>query len=207
MSEASANASGKELLDATQEAVIGAADNVGKALHEATVEIEDAAHQEEFFYQSPEFWVGVSCLLAIAVLVAPVKKMMLQFFEKRRQGIIKRIDEAEALKNEARELLAAYEEKLENIADETGKIVKKAQREASHLKKTGLEGLERSIAAREKYVEEKIANSRNQVTSQIVAHTAEKTITALRQALAEKLSAPAQRRLIDESIDWLQKLK
>jgi len=206
MTDSVTNASGKELLDATQEAVIDVAGNVGKVLQDATAGMEAAVRHDELFYQSPEFWVGVSCVLAIAFLVMPVRRMMLQFFEKRRQGIIKRIDDAAALKTEARELLASYQKKLEDIESETGQIVQKARREASRFKKNSLDNFERAALSREKYADERLTDVRNRVTAEISSHTAEKTVSVLRQVLADKLSDKSRTELIDKSIDLLANL-
>ena len=203
MTEATLNSSGKELLDATQEALMGAAGSVGKALQGTT----EAAEHHEVFYQSAEFWVGVSFVIVAVGLWLPLRRMMLQLFEKRRQGIVGRINDAAALKTEARELLADYEQKLENAAAESAQIVQKARRQATNYKKSALLSLQKSLDSQEQSAEQKIAAARNLITGEIAARTAAKSISALRRVLSQKVSAAEHHRLIDRSIDLLSRLK
>lgn len=203
MTEATLNSSGKELLDATQEALMGAAGSVGKVLQGTT----EVAEHHEVFYQSAEFWVGVSFVIVAVGLWLPLRRMMLQLFEKRRQGIVGRINDAAALKTEARELLADYEQRLENAAAESSQIVQKARRQATNYKKNSLLSLQKSLDLQEQSAEQKIAAARNLITGEIAARTAAKSISALRQVLAQKVSAAEHHRLIDRSIDLLSRLK
>lgn len=203
MTEAITNSSGKEFLDATQEALMGAAGSVGKALQGTT----EVAEHHEVFYLSAEFWVGVSFVVVLIGLWLPLRRMMLQLFEKRRQGIVARINDAAALKTQARELLADYEQKLENAAAETVQIVQKSRRQATNYKKNALSSLQKSLALQEQAAEQKIATARNLITGEIAANTAEKSISALRKVLLQKVSDDEHHRLIERSIDLLSRLK
>ena len=131
MDEQSVNTAGKELLDATQEAVIGAADNV------------------ETILKAPlRNWGRTRSLLPVARIlgrngfcdgggrvVYPAEKGFVRLLGQHIAKETGRITDAENLKTEARKLLAAYEEKLEGIDDETAAVVKKSKREISALKR------------------------------------------------------------------------
>ena len=181
MDEQSVNTAGKELLDATQEAVIGAADNVETILKSTTQEL---GGEHEVFYLSPEFWVGMAFVMVAVGLFIPLKKALFGFLGQHIAKETGRITDAENLKTEARKLLAAYEEKLEGIDDETAAVVKKSKREISALKKNLTAELEQRLDAQEKTAKQRIEGER------VRAH----------------LDEPTRRKLIDQSIDLIDSL-
>lgn len=67
------NLPNREIIDATQDAVLNAAGSVANVL-------ENTAHgiggHGESFYLSPEFWVGVSFVVAVVGLAKPVGKAL-----------------------------------------------------------------------------------------------------------------------------------
>lgn len=60
---------GKEIIDATQNAVIEAAENVANIIDNTAAEL-DGHH--EVFYQSAEFWVAMAFVLVVAALARPI---------------------------------------------------------------------------------------------------------------------------------------
>ena len=76
MDEQSVNTAGKELLDATQEAVIGAADNVETILK---APLRNWGRTRSL-YLSPEFWVGMAFVMVAVGLFIPLKKGFVRHF-------------------------------------------------------------------------------------------------------------------------------
>ncbi len=192
---------GKELLDATQQAVVGAAGNVETILKDTAQELGGT---EALFYQTAEFWVSMAFVLVMVALFVPLKKALLAFLGGYAAKEAGRIDEAEHLKTEARKLLAAYEQKVENINTETTGILTKAKKEANFLKKKSLSELDRKLQAQEKNVQERVSGELSRAESELTALVTERTIGLLRDTLAVKLNDETRARLIDESIKRIE---
>ena len=203
MNEQAANSGSRELLDATQQAVVGAAGNVETIIQDTAAELHGNG---EAFYLTAEFWVGMTFVLVVAVLFVPLKKMLLTYLGKYAEKEARRINEAENLKTEARKLLAAYEKKLENLDGERAAIIEKAKKEADVLKKKALAELDRKIQALEKSVNERIRGEQIRTENELTSLVTERTIGLLKDTLAAKLDDDARTKLIDESIKRIESL-
>ena len=193
MNEQAANSGSRELLDATQQAVVGAAGNVETIIQDTAEELHGNG---EAFYLTAEFWVGMTFVLVVAVLFVPLKKALLAYLGKYAEKEAGRISEAENLKTEARKLLAAYEQKLENLEDEKAGILEKAKKEAGVLK----------MQAQEKSVNERIRGEQSRAESELTSLVTERTIELLKDTLAAKFDDGARAKLIDESIKRIESL-
>ena len=90
--------SGKEIIDATQNAVMEAVENVSNIIETTTVEL-DGHH--EAFYQGAEFWVAMAFVLVVAALARPIGKTVVALLKKRIACIISRLEEASTLQEDA----------------------------------------------------------------------------------------------------------
>ena len=164
------------------------------------------AHHYAHFYDNPVFWVAVSFLLVVALLAKPIFKISKQLLQKRVDGIIKQIDDAAHLKDDAQKLLAEYERKFINVDSEVNQILQKSAREVELFKKESLGKLKSEMAIKEKEAEERLKSAQNSAVSHIVNMTSDVTIAALKQVLAQKLNAEMQNKLIENSINSISKL-
>lgn len=196
-------ATSKEIIDATQNAVIEAADSVVNIIETTAHDI----HGQEAFYEHPTFWVAVSFVLVILVLGKPVGKLVKTMLEKRVDGIIKRITDAANLKDDAQKLLVEYERKFVNADAEADKILQKNKREIELLKKESLDKLKSDMAIKEKEAEGRLAAAQEEAMKEIANLSSELTIKAVKAAIAEKLDSKAQDELIDNSIKMIANLK
>ncbi len=203
MSEQVVNVGSRELLDATQQAVVGAASNVETMLQDTAEELRGSG---EVFYLTAEFWVGMTFVLVVAALFVPLKKALLAYLGQYAAKEAGRISEAENLKTEARKLLAAYEQKLENFGQEKVGILEKAKKEASEAKKRALAALNQKMSAEEKSVNERIGRESRRAESELTSLVTERTIQLLKDTLADKLDERAHDKLIDESIAKIGRL-
>lgn len=138
---------GKEIIDATQNAVIEAAENVANIIDNTAAEL-DGHH--EVFYQSAEFWVAMAFVLVVAALARPIGRTVVALLKKRIARIIARIREASALQEDAQKLLADYEKKFLNAESEAATILKKAEKEVDYFKTESLSKLEQDMRQRKK---------------------------------------------------------
>lgn len=197
--------SGKELIEATQEAVIEAVSDVENILQTTSAEIVHGHH--EVFYQSAEFWVGVAFILVVSALFLPVSKVLCSMLEKKISGIEGQIKEAADLRDEARLVLADYEQRMENIQERSDDIVKKAHKDAAAFRGRELRKLEKDLAAQEKSADEVINAHKERIVSEATTLVAESAVKLLRQAVKNNLNAEMQAKLIDESIKTISQLK
>ena len=205
MTEEVIESTGKELLEATQEAVIGAVSDVSNIIKSTTEEISGFHH--EAFYQSPEFWVGAAFVLVVVALFIPLKKVLHSILQKRIESVVETIKEAASLRDEARSLLADYEEKTENLNEITDKILKKAQKEADSFKQRELAKFKSELLAQEKYTEGIINAYRDKIIAESSLEIINKTSEILNRAIRENLSEQAKKDLIDKSIERIGNLR
>lgn len=70
---------GKEIIDATQNAVIEAAENVANIIDNTAAELD---RHHEVFYQSAEFWVAMAFVLVVAALARPIGRTVVALLKK-----------------------------------------------------------------------------------------------------------------------------
>lgn len=195
----------QEIIDATQDAVLNAVGSVASVIETKAQEL--SGHEAEPFYQSAEFWVAVSFVLAVAALLRPVGKIVRKMLRKRSNLIAKRIEDAANVHAEAQKMLADYEKKYRQAKSEANEILNRAEREISLLKKDKLSKLESDMSNREREAKARIAATQDEAVQEITDKTAELTIRAVKEVLRQKLDDAGQDRLIDNSISLLAKIK
>lgn len=195
--------SGKEIIDAAQNAVMQAADDVSGIIENTAEQLHG---HEEIFYQSAEFWVGVAFVLVVLLLAGPVGRLVRSMLNKRIDNITKRIHDAAELRDEAQKLLADYEKKFLNADKEAQAILNKSQKEIEYLKKGNLAKLEEEMKIKEKEAEDRITASKEKAAREISDLTSELTIKTVKAAIVKNLDAKTQNKLIDDSISLITRL-
>jgi len=195
--------SGKEIIDAAQNAVMQAADDVSGIIENTAEQLHG---HEEIFYQSAEFWVGVAFVLVVLLLTGPVGRLVRSMLNKRIDNITKRIHDAAELRDEAQKLLADYEKKFLNADKEAQAILNKSQKEIEYLKKENLAKLEEEMKIKEKEAEDRITASKEKAAREISDLTSELTIKTVKAAIVKNLDAKTQNKLIDDSISLITRL-
>lgn len=195
---------GKEIIDATQNAVIEAADSVTNIIEKTAEHIEG---HHEAFYMEAHFWVAVAFVITVGLLARPVGKLLNVMLNKRIDAITKRIQDAANLKDDAQKLLAAYEKKFLSADDEAKAILDKSRKEIDYIKKENLAKLENEMRIKEKEAEDRINSSKEKASKEIAHLTSELTIQTVKAAIIKKLDTKTQDNLIDNSIELLTKLK
>ena len=195
--------SGKEIIDAAQNAVMQAADDVSGIIENTAEQLHG---HEEIFYQSAEFWVGVAFVLVVLLLAGPVGRLVRSMLNKRIDNITKRIHDAAELRDEAQKLLADYEKKFLNADKEEQAILNKSQKEIEYLKKEKLAKLEEEMKIKEKEAEDRITASKEKAAREISDLTSELTIKTVKAAIVKNLDAKTQNKLIDDSISLITRL-
>ncbi len=193
----------KEIIDATQDAVLNAASNVVSAIETTAGEL--SGHNEAI-YLTAEFWVAMAFVLAIVALIRPVGKMFAKMLRTRAKNISKKISEAVELKEEAQKLLAEYERKYRGAKKEAAEIVARSEREIEMIKKDTIAKLEADMAIKEREATARLKNAESEATKEIVEKTTDITLSAVKKILNDSLDDKALSQLIDVSIENLKKM-
>ena len=155
-------------------------------------------------FNDPTFWVLVAFVGFIGVLIHfKVPGMITQALDKRAEKIKSDLDEADALLKDAQDLLASYQKKQREAADEAQNIKARAKEEAARVVTHGRERLDDALKRREKLAMERIAQAEAAALDEIRARTVDIAMDAARDLLATKLSGDKANAMIDDAIDEL----
>ncbi|MBR4106889.1 MAG: F0F1 ATP synthase subunit B [Alphaproteobacteria bacterium] len=194
---------GNEILDATQDAVLGAAESVANAIENTAQEL--GAHGHEAFYLEAEFWVGAAFVLVVLMLARPVGKAIMGLLRGRGEQIANRIHEAVTLKEDAQKMLAEYERKFRGAEKEAAEMLKRSEHEVDVLKRDTLLKLEADMKKREQDAKMHLALAESSASDEVAAKTAEITIRAVKEILAKEMDETLHKKLIDDAIKELEK--
>lgn len=155
-------------------------------------------------FQDPTFWVLVAFIGFIAVLVYfKVPGMVTKALDGRAEKIKADLDEADALLKEAQDLLASYQKKQREAADEAQNIKTRAKEEAERLLENGRARLEDSLKRREKMAMDRIAQAEASALDEIRARTVDIALDATQALLTGKLSDAKADAMLDSAIKEL----
>ena len=151
--------------------------------------------------QTAEFWVAVSFVLFLGVLVYyKVPALIAKALDDRAAAIRKELDEARRLRDEAQNLLNDYQKKYRNAGLEAESIIEQACGEAEAYAKETRAALAESLERRTRQAEEKIARAEAQAVDEVRAAAVDTALAAAERILREKASGAAGAALIDDSI-------
>ncbi len=193
----------KEIIDATQDAVLNAASSVANVIESTAHEL--GAHGAEPFYMGAEFWVSMAFVLVVVGLARPIGKILAKMLRARGVAIAKRIKDASDLKEDAQKLLADYERKFRGAKKEAGEILTRSEREIELIKKETLAKLEAEMSLKEQEAKARLKASEDAAVYEITAKTADLTLSAVKKILESSLDDKALDKLIDASIENLDK--
>jgi F-type H+-transporting ATPase subunit b len=149
----------------------------------------------------PEFWVLLSFLLFIGVLIwKGVPGLIGQALDRRAAAIRTELDEARRLREEAQQLLADYQRKTREAEDEAKSIIEAARREAESLAAETRRNLAEQVERRTKAAEEKIARAEAQAVADVRAAAVDLAVKASESILKGKLAGEAGTSLLDAAI-------
>ena len=127
------------LLDATQNAIMDAAENVSGVLS-GTGEVAEELHSAPF-YNDVEFWLAMAFVLAVIVIAKPLFKILKSGLQNRIQKVIDDFDEATKLRDDAQNLLVEYERKFVNTDKEVAVIVENSRKNLQNMRDSELKKL------------------------------------------------------------------
>ena len=152
-----------------------------------------------------DFVVFLGLVVFIGILLYfKVPSLIMGMLDKRAEGIQSELDEARALREEAQSLLASYERKQREVADQADRIVAAAKEEATLAAEQARADLELSLARRMAAAEEQIVNARTSAIKDVRDQSVTIAVAAARAVIAEQMSATEANALIENGIAEVQ---
>jgi F-type H+-transporting ATPase subunit b len=150
---------------------------------------------------SPEFWVAISFLVFVGILVKMgVPALVTKALDDRADTVRKELDQARRLREEAQDLLADYQRKQRAADDEAKAIIEEARREAEAMKAESARTLKEQLERRTRLAEEKIARAEAQAVSEVRAAAVDVAMSTAERLISEKLATDGGAELLSRSI-------
>jgi F0F1-type ATP synthase membrane subunit b/b' len=121
--------------------------------------------------------------------------------DKRADGIKSELDEARALREEAQTLLASYERKQREVAEQSERIVAQARTDAEAAAEAAKAELAKSIERRLAAAEDQIASAEAKAVRAVSDRAVEVAVAAAGEIIASRMAAADADSLIDASIE------
>ena len=148
-----------------------------------------------------DFVVLIGFLLFLAIIFYfNVPSLLAGLLDKRAEGIKSDLDEARALREEAQTLLASYERKQREVAEQAERIVAQAKADAEAAAEEARANLEKSIARRLQAAEDQIQSAEDKAVQSVRNRAVEVAISAAAATIAGQMAAADANKLIDASI-------
>ncbi|AHM04055.1 ATP synthase B chain [Roseibacterium elongatum DSM 19469] len=148
-----------------------------------------------------DFVVLIGFLLFLSILFYfNVPSMLGGMLDQRAEGIKSELDEARALREEAQTLLASYERKQREVAEQSERIVAQARADAQTAADQAKLDLEASIQRRLQAAEEQIGSAEAKAVRAVRDRAVEVAISAAGELIQGQLAAADANALIDQSI-------
>ena len=153
------------------------------------------------------FWVAVSFVLFVGVLLYfKVPQKIFTTLDESINKIKKDVEEAEKLKEEAKNILSDYEAKLDKSKVEIDLMIKNAQKESdSNIIKTN-DQFHKIFENRKKMAEEKIKQMKLQATKDIKNYSVEVAIIALEKIIKNSIDKKKLDKIYVSSVNEAKKI-
>ena len=163
----------------------------------------EAAHVEPTaLLLDPTGWVALAMIAVLAVMFgwAKVHKAIAAALDEKIDQIRKQLAEAEELREQAEALRAEYEAKAKSLDTERKAMLDRAGREADEIVAKAEKDAAALVERRKRMAEEKIAAEERGAVDQLRSAAAQAATRAAAKLIAERGSAEADARLVDEAI-------
>lgn len=156
-----------------------------------------------FFNTNYVVLIGFILFLAL-LFYFNVPAMILKMLDDRAETIRSELDEARNLRDEAQAVLAAYERKSREVAEQSQRIIDHAREEARLAADDAKEDLKQSIARRLKAAVEQITSAEEKATRELRNRAVDVAIAAAAKILADSTTATEANKRIDAAISEVE---
>lgn len=161
-----------------------------------------AAEEGPFFsLRNAEFVVTISFLVFVGlVFYLGVPKLLGGLLDKRAETIRGELAEAKQLRDEARALLASYDQKMRDVKDQSARIIHTAQSEAQSAAEQAKIDLDHAIARRLAAAEDQIDSAVKAAEKAVRDQAIAVSVAVAGEVLARQMTAEGAKASIDAAI-------
>jgi F-type H+-transporting ATPase subunit b len=145
-------------------------------------------------------WSFVVFLGLLALLTKFAWKPIMAGLEKREEGIARQIAETKAANEEAKRMLASYERRLAEAADEVRGMLDEARRDADATRQSIVAEARKAADDEKARAKHEIQLAKDDALSQIAAKAGQLAVEVAGKFLRDKLGADDQARLVRDSV-------
>lgn len=161
---------------------------------------KEAFESPAWFQTDLALWTLAVFVLLMALLTKFAWKPIMDGLEKREQGIAETIAAAQRANDEAKSMLASYERRLAEAADEVRGMLDEARRDAEATKQAIVAEARKAADDEQSRAKREIGLARDEALSAIAQRAGELAVDVAGKFLREKLSADDQSRLVRDSV-------
>lgn len=152
------------------------------------------------FLLDTNIWYIVSFLAFAGVLLKYGMPALIGALDARIEAVREELKTAENLRVEAQEMLAQYQRKHKDAVKDAEEIIAVAKKQAKDIQKKAEKDLDKTIARREKQLEERLERLKQNAKDEILEHASNLAIAATTEIIADKLDKKANEKLVNEAI-------
>ncbi len=159
----------------------------------------------KFDFSDPQIWVAISFILFFLLFGKFIWKKFSSFLDTKILEIKNDIDEAKNLHNEAKDLLAAENKKIQDLDLLVKEIIDNSKNKSYEILRENTKKIEAQIELLEKEATEKIKVIENQTIEEIKSDIISKATSIAEKVLKNELSENNQLSIIKKSIKETKK--
>lgn len=150
------------------------------------------------------FWAFLGLIaFFVVIFIAGAPKAIAKALDDRAETIRRELDDARRLREEAQEMLATYERRQRDAAEEAERIIAQAKAEAEHLREQARTELKEKLERRTEMAEARIAQAEAQAAKEVRALAADLAVEAAADLLKGKLTKTQRNALVKSDIEAL----
>ncbi|MFT6931608.1 MAG: F-type H+-transporting ATPase subunit b [Paracoccaceae bacterium] len=158
-----------------------------------------------FSLYNTDFVTILGFLVFVGVLVYfKIPGMLMEKLDNRAAQIKSDLDEARALREEAQIILASYERKQKEVAEQSARIVAAAREDAAAAAEQAKEDLKASVARRLQAALDQIASAEAGAVKEVRDTAISVAVAVAAEVLAKQMSATGANQLIDAAISEVE---
>jgi F-type H+-transporting ATPase subunit b len=138
----------------------------------------------QHFINDPTFWVAVSTVVCFGFIGMKAWRPILAALDGRAASIRLRLDEAEALRNEAQAILEEYKQKSANALNEAKEVLKNAELRAEQMREQMEAELKTAISRQELNAKMRISRLENEAVDAVKTAIIQTTLTRVQDSIA-----------------------
>ena len=148
-------------------------------------------------------WVALGFAIFVILVWKKAGAALREMLDARSDKIRTELEEAEALRKEAKAQLDSFKVMKKEAEEEAKNIIANANLAAKRIRENAAAKAEENIARREAQAAEKIKASEAAMVGEIKAKTAHLAAQAARQIITDKLDEKTALQLIDQSVEQI----